>query len=112
MNYYLQKTNKGALNISENVFNTIAISSLEDLANDDLKGILYLKKGKKSFKVTTEINKKNQIKVNCEIFIAEGQEAASACSKVQKALYDDIYEAVEISSLKINVSVLGFVAAK
>ncbi len=112
MNYYNQKNNNGNLNISENVFNQIASDSLNGLMNDELKDVVYLKNGKKTAKIHTEIDKKNHIKVDVELYLSSDCQASVVSSDIQKAIYDDIYDATEISSVKVNVIILGFLTKK
>ena len=112
MNYYSQKNNNGYLNISEKVFDEIATDSLNALMQDDLKDVVFLKSGKKTARVHSEIDKKNHIKVDVELFLASDCQASSVSSDIQKAIYDDIYDATELSSVKVNVIILGFITKK
>ena len=107
MTYYTQNTGHGSLNISELVFIQSAQRVLQELS------VGQLKSGKKTCKVTCEIDKHNKIVVSAEIFMVAGDENASeATSLIQQSIYDAIYDITEIRQVKINVLVLGFVLKK
>ncbi len=112
MTCYTQKNNQGLLNISDNVFNQIAKSTLDELLKNDLKGLFSLKNGKKTCKILTTIDKKNHIQVNIEVYLMTGCDANSVTNRIQKEVYDDIYDVCEISSVKVNVIVLSFLNEK
>ena len=110
MTYYTQNTGHGSLNISELVFIQSAQRVLQELSVGQLKDRILLKSGKKTCKVTCEIDKHNKIVVSAEIFMVAGDENASeATSLIQQSIYDAIYDITEIRQVKINVLVLGFV---
>lgn len=112
MNYYTQKNNAGSLNISENVFVQIANDSLSELMKEELKNIVFLKNGNKQAKTHCEIDKKNHIKVDLEVYLSADCEAGKISTEIQKEIYDDIYDATEISAVKVNVIILGFITKK
>lgn len=112
MNCYTQKNSQGSLNISDNVFNQVAKSTLEELLKSDLKGLFSLKNGKKNCKIETLIDKRNHIQVNIEIFLTTGCDANDVTGRIQKEVYDDIYDVCEISTVKVNVIVLSFLTQK
>ena len=112
MNYYAQKNTAGSLNISENVFVQIANDSLSELMKDDLKNIVFLKNGTKQAKIHCEIDKKNHVKVDVEVFLSADCEAGKISTEIQKEVYDNIYDATEISAVKVNVIILGFLSKK
>ena len=59
-----------------------------------------------------EIDKKNHIKVDVEVYLSADCEAGKISTKIQKEIYDDIYDATEISAVKVNVIILGFISKK
>lgn len=112
MNYFTQKNANGTLNISSFVFIQSAKKALDDLLEDELKDVIFLKSGKKTCKITCDIDKKNKIVLTAEVFIAADKNANEATAKIQKEIFDAIYDATEISNVKVNVIVLGFVIKK
>ena len=109
MNYYSSSnSSKGTLNISDYVFDQIAQERLEKLASTELKDSISLKlaRGKKNVETTID---KNNIQVNVVFFSVRNSDIQKTVVLVQKEVYDAIYEATEISTIKVNVSVIGFV---
>lgn len=113
MTYYTTKTIFGSMmNIASDVFVQSAKNTLDRLASNDLKDSICLKSGRKNCKVLCEIDKRNKIVVTAEIFMFAGQIANDATALIQQEIYNDIYEITEISNVKVNVIVLGFVQKK
>lgn len=113
MTYYTTKTAFGStMNIASDVFVQAAKNTLDKLVSNELKDTICLKSGRKTCKVLCEIDKRNKINVNVEIFMYAGQIANSATGLIQQSIYDEIYEITEINNVKVNVIVLGFVQKK
>lgn len=109
MNYYVRNnSNKGTLNLADFVFSQIAQETLENLAKDELKDSISLKLAKKRDNVETTIEK-NRVMVNVSFSALRNSDVQKAVNRVQKEIYDSIYEATEISDVRINVSVVSFV---
>lgn len=108
MQYYTSKSTKGLASISSNVFTSIASETLKGLANGDLKDDIALKDGKKSGKVITTIEN-NKVVVEAQIFMTSLSSSTVSSERIQKDIYEAIYSITEISSLKVNVTVLGYI---
>ncbi len=109
MNYYItHNSSKGTLNISDYVFSQIGQERLEKLAENELKNSISLKLTKNKKNIETLIDK-NNIQINVSIFAIRNSDIQNAVLTIQKEVYDAIYEAMEISTIKVNVSVIGFV---
>ena len=109
--YYTNTAKGGSTNISSNVFSQIAYDSLVEGANKDYVNdiSLTLPRGKKNVKVEIVTNK-----VSIKVFVSAYKEgnANKALQALQQKIYDDIYEATEISNVKVDLSVLTFVDKK
>lgn len=113
MNYYTIKGSTGStMNISKDVFIQAAENKIQDLISNDLKDTITLKNGRKTCKISCEIDKKNKILVTVEIFVYSGENASVATERIQSEVYEGIYDITEISNVKVNVVVLGFVLKK
>lgn len=109
MNYYTtDNSNKGTLNLSSFVFSQIASETLENLAKDVLKDSISLKLVKSRKTVEAFIDK-NKITVQITISAKRDSDVQKAVNLIQKEVYESIYEATEISDVKVNVSVISFV---
>ena len=109
MDYYVNNnSSKGALNISAFVFSQIGQERLEKLANNELKDSISLKLARNKINVVTTIDK-NNVEVAVNFFAVRNSDVQNSVLVVQKEIYDAIYEATEISTVKVNVSVCGFV---
>ena len=109
-NNYYQSTNPdyGKMSISKYVFAQFAEETLHTLASTSLKNSisLALPKGKKLVDVSIQ---KDKIGVNIAISSIRGSNASQAVEQIQQEVYSDLYDAVEISSIRVNVEVAGFV---
>jgi uncharacterized alkaline shock family protein YloU len=112
MSYYTNNnSSKGTLNVSDYVFSQIAQEKLEQLSKNELKDAISLKLAKDKSNVTTKIDN-NKITVQVDFFAVRNSDVQKSVNTVQQACYDAIYEAMELSNVKVNVSVIGFVDNK
>lgn len=110
MSYYTsEKSKKGSLNISDYVFSQIARETLNNLCETKLKDKIVFKDDKTS--VITKIEN-NKIKVEIRIFSLRNSDVQNSVNTIQSDVYDALYEASEIASIKVNVTVAGFVDNK
>lgn len=110
MSYYINdKVKNGSLNISDYVFTQIAKETLSDLVKDKLKDKIVFKDDKSSIQTKIENNK---IKVEIRIYSLRNSDVQNSVTTIQTEVYDALYEASEISSIKVNVLVIGFVDSK
>ncbi len=110
-NYYQASSAEyGKMSISKYVFLQIAEDSLESLAKNELKKdiSLALPKGKKSVEVSIL---KDKIAVHIAVLSVRGSDVKKAADTIQQEVYNDLYDATEISSIQVNVEVVGFVDA-
>jgi uncharacterized alkaline shock family protein YloU len=108
MNYYVNGSKtKGQTAISNYVFTQIAEDTIASLMEGELKDKISLKNGRKKCKILADVDKKNNVTVVIEIVAIAGTKPAQSVSLIQKAVYDAIYDATEISTIKVNVSLLG-----
>ena len=108
--YYVSGSKaKGQTSISAFVFTQIAENTLASLREGELKDRISLKNGRKKCRIVSEIDKKNNVSVLIEIVALSGSKPAQAVTLIQKSVYDAIYDVTEISSVKVNVYLLGVV---
>ena len=104
--YYEDKTSdKGRIVISEYVFVQIANDVLSEL-REEKKIAFSLEYGKKKGYIRAEITKSNKVTISVGIFLPVGQDTKVLCD-IQKEIYDEVFEATEISSLKVDRILLG-----
>lgn len=104
--YYEDKTSdKGLIAISEKVFVQIANDVLSEL-REEKKVAFSLEYGKKKGYIRAEITKNNKVTISVGIFLPVGQDT-KVLSDIQKEIYDEVFEATEISSLRVDRILLG-----
>ena len=109
MNYYsVNNSNKGSLNLSSFVFAQIAKETLEELAKGELKDSVSLKLAKNRDNVTCDIDH-NQVRVDVSFSAVRNSDVQNSVDRIQKEIYEAIYDATEIGSVKVNVAVVSFV---
>jgi uncharacterized alkaline shock family protein YloU len=109
MTYYtIQNSNKGTLNISAFVISNIAQETLEELANDSLKGSISLKLARKRKNIEVVIEH-NKVVVNVFFSALRNSDVQKSVLAIQNGIYDALNELTEISTIKVNVSVVSFV---
>lgn len=107
--YELNNSRKtGKIAISSYVFTQIATTAIEDLMANELKDQISLKYGEKKCKISTEFDKKGTVQVNMEIVAMEGSNPNKSTELIQKRVYEAIYDATELSSIQVNVALVGF----
>lgn len=109
MNYYsVNNSNKGSLNLSSYIFAQIAKETLEELAKGDLKDSISLKLAKNRDNVSCDIDH-NQVRVDVSFSAIRNSDVQNSVECIQKEIYEAIYDATEISTVKVNVAVVSFV---
>lgn len=109
MSYYLNsKSSKGIYKISSFVFSSIAQDVLETLEVEELKDQISLKLTGQKKNVATKIID-NKITINVTIFAIRNSNVQNLVTVVQKKVYEAVYEQSEISDIKVNVNLAGFV---
>ncbi len=104
--YYEDKSSeKGLIAISNKVFVQIASDVLDDFS-EEKKGSFSLEYGKKKGYIHAEISKANKVTIEIGLFLPVGQDT-KVLTEIQKEVYDEAFEATEISSLKVDVILLG-----
>lgn len=112
MNYYTTiNSTKGSLNIADYVFNQIAQETLEELSKNELKGAISLVGDKRRKNVETIIDK-NKVTVNVYFSAMRNSDVQKSVNLIQTSVYESLNELTEISSIKVNVSVISFVDNK
>ena len=112
MSYYTSNnSSKGTLNVSDYVFSQIAQEKLELLSKNELKDAISLKLARNKSNVITKIDN-NKISVQVDFYAIRNSDVQKSVTMVQQACYDAIYEATELSNVKVNVSIIGFVDNK
>lgn len=112
MSYYTNvNSKKGTLNLSDYIFNQLASETLEDLASHELKDSISLKLARSRKNVVTTIDK-NKVTIDVYFSALRNSDVNKAVSVIQQEIYDAVYEATEISTVKVNVSVVSFVDNK
>jgi uncharacterized alkaline shock family protein YloU len=104
--------NKGKLGVSEYVFKQITNDTITNLISNSLKDSISLTYGHKKCKTSVSIGKKNEVIISIELAGIKNQDISSAVKKVQEDVYSNISSMFEISSLKINVSLVGIIEKK
>ncbi|MFA6829458.1 MAG: Asp23/Gls24 family envelope stress response protein [Bacilli bacterium] len=100
----------GKIAISAFVFQEIATECLENLAKGELKDSLCLKNGKREGKVSVNIDSDGKTIIQTEILGYKGADMASCSKAIQTDIYEAVYNMLEISQVKVNVSVIGIVS--
>ncbi len=109
MNYYsVNNSNKASLNLASYVFAQIAKETLEELAKGDLKDSISLKLAKNRDNVSCDIDH-NQVRVDVSFSAIRNSDVQNSVECIQKEIYEAIYDATEISTVKVNVAVVSFV---
>ncbi len=104
VNYvYIGNQENGKIGVSSYVFIQIAKDTINDLCSSALKKSIKFDEQKD--KVTVRDDKKGGISINVTVTGYKGVDIAKACSLIQKEIYTSINGLLELSALKINVSV-------
>ena len=96
---------KGKLGISNYVFEQIAIEVIEELAQNELKDKLILTYKKKKYRVTSSIDLKGKLTINCYIFFSSDSEVQEHSKLIQERIYSAINSQTELNSFNINISI-------
>lgn len=112
-NAYYESTNPdyGKMSISSYVFSEIAQETLEGLAKGALRDDISLSLPGRKKNVACSIVK-NQITVDIYFNSIRGSDVQKSVKTIQEEVYNDLYDATEISSIKVNVNLMGFVDKK
>ena len=84
-----KETNLGALNIGLNVFQSIAVKTVE------------------SIDVTIRLNKNNQVIVDIAILIDYGLNVTTITNTLQNKIAQSCFEMTGIKNIKVNIEVKG-----
>lgn len=109
---YLNQSEKGQLAISNYVFTQIALQSLKNLSEGQLKdGFVYDDKMKK-MNVDTMVDKNGKVIINLSITGYTGTDMQKICKQIQEEVYENVLEMFEISKISVNVTILGMTEKK
>ncbi|MFA6861265.1 MAG: hypothetical protein WCR56_02655 [Bacilli bacterium] len=107
--FYVGNGERGKLGISVFVFQEIAEETVKSLAvKGELKDYMVFDPEKKIGKVKASIDK-GQVTVDVQIVGIKGADLQNCSTRLQKEIYENIYDITEISNLKVNVSILSIV---
>ncbi len=104
VNYiYIGNQENGKIGVSAYVFQQIARETVTDLCKGSLSKSIRFNEEKD--KITVRDDKKGGVSINVTVTGRKGADIAKACSTIQKEIYTSINGLLELSALKINVSV-------
>ncbi len=93
----------GKIGVSAYVFEQIARETINDLCSSSLKKSIAYNDQKD--KIVIRDDKKGGVSINVTVTGYKGADIAKSCSLIQKEIYTSINGLLELSALKINVSV-------
>ena len=100
-----KETNLGALNIGLNVFQSIAVKTVESIDGVQFEGNMLPMPG--NGPVTIRLNKNNQVIVDIAILIDYGLNVTTITNTVQNKIAQSCFEMTGIKNIKVNIEVKG-----
>ncbi|MDD3026624.1 MAG: Asp23/Gls24 family envelope stress response protein [Erysipelotrichaceae bacterium] len=107
MEYYqLEKENNyGIVNISQNVFATIAQKAVKDLDGVELAGNVPIRVPGGSNSIDVEISKNNQVNVKLDVLVNYGLNVSNIVHTLQSKIYNDASQMTGIKNILVNIDV-------
>ena len=104
---YLSQSEKGKLVISSYVFVQIALQTLKELSEDELKGsFVYDEKGRK-MNASSDVDKDGKVTINISVTGYSGTNMQIVSKEIQEKVYENVTEMFEIGNITVNVMILG-----
>ena len=100
-----QENNYGKVNISQNVFATIASKNIKDLDGVELAGTAPIKVPGGSNPIDVEISKNNQVNLKLEVLVNYGLNVSTIVHALQSKIHDDAFEMTGIKNILVNIDV-------